>query len=124
MNNGSARVVTPLFELELHESTHAQAPLPQTAAAKISVGMRPEHILITPNPPANMLSFKARVLLREDLGGEEIVYLDAGGMQLATVLRSDESLALHIHLDDIITASIDPQNVVVYADDQYVGRAG
>ncbi len=115
---------TSLFESPLHQSSHAQIPLDQATRLPISVGVRPEHIMIDPNPPKGALVFEAKVLLREDLGGEEIVYLDAGGQQLTTVLRSDNEIALHISIDETVTAYVLPEQVVVYADGKYIGRAG
>lgn len=122
--DGQHWLSTSLFESPLHWSGHAQIPLEAATRLPISIGVRPEHIMIDPNPPTGALVFTAKVLLREDLGGEEIVYLDAGGQQLTTVLRSDNEIALHIDIDETVTAYILPEQVVVYADGKYVGRAG
>ncbi|BCX04197.1 MAG: ABC transporter ATP-binding protein [Candidatus Roseilinea sp.] len=122
--DGQHWLSTSLFESPLHQSSHAQVALEQAIGLPISVGVRPEHIVIDSNPPDGALTFKAKVLLREDLGGEEIVYLDTGGQQLTTVLRSDNEIALHINIDEMVTAYIRPEHVVVYAGGKYVGRAG
>jgi ABC-type sugar transport system ATPase subunit len=92
------------------------------ATGAVSVGIRPEHIVLG-NPPADALAFKAKVLLREDLGGEEIVYLDAGGTQLTTVLRNDHDQASHIDIDQVVTAFVRKADLAVYANNEYVGRA-
>jgi ABC-type sugar transport system ATPase subunit len=86
--------------------------------------VRPEHVVLGAAPANGAFEFEAKVLLREDLGGEEIVYLEAGGQQLATLLRSDDEQALDIHIDQTVTAHIHPEQAVVYADGKYVGRAG
>lgn len=122
--DGAWWLKTPLFELPLHQSSHAQMPLDRASQAEISVGIRPEHIVISPHPPTGAIPFQAKVLLREDLGGEEIVYLDTGGRQLTTVLRSDDENALHINIDEMVVAYTQPGTIVVYADGQYIGRAG
>jgi ABC-type sugar transport system ATPase subunit len=124
MRDGRYWLSTPLFESPLHQSTHAAVALEQAARSDVSVGVRPEHIIIDPNPPTGTLLFQAKVLLREDLGGEEIVYLDAGGQQITTVLRSDDANAAHVEIDQHVIAYAKPEEVVVYADGQYVGRAG
>ena len=114
--NGQVHLSTPLFEANVSQAN------PSKANADVTVGIRPEHIVIG-NPPAGALPFKAKVLLREDLGGEEIVYLDANGTLLTTMLRNDDENALHIEIDQTVTAYTHPQDVVVYADSVYVGRA-
>jgi ABC-type sugar transport system ATPase subunit len=125
--DGGYWLSTPLFESALQHSANARVPLEQAVALPISVGVRPEHVVLGAAPAngANgAFEFEAKVLLREDLGGEEIVYLEAGGQQLATVLRSDDEQALDIHIDQTVTAHIHPERAVVYADGRYVGRAG
>ena len=61
----------------------------QWAGREVTVGLRPESIKLgdAPGPSLSGLSVPVRVLLREDLGGEEIVYLEAAGRQLTTVVR-------------------------------------
>lgn len=122
--DGEYWLSTPLFESPLRQSNHTQLALDNAVNARISVGVRPEHIVIDPHPPAGAIPFKAKVLLREDLGGEEIVYLDADGLLLTTVLRSDDENALHINIDETVTAYALPEQMVAYADGKYVGRAG
>ena len=113
--DGHMRLVTPLFESAINQSTQV------TSSADVSVGIRPEHIVIG-EPPTGALAFQAKVLLREDLGGEEIIYLDANGLQLTTMLRNDDSTQ-HINLDQIVTAYLHPQDAVIFVDGKYVGRA-
>ena len=61
------------------------------------------------------------MLLREDLGGEEIVYLDVAGHQLTTVLRSDDESQAHVNIDQLVTYWLRPTDLVVYVDGQRVG---
>ena len=117
------RLNTSLFGVVMHASRHMATPIEQALQSRhVSVGIRPEHIGIGA-PQAGSLTFQAKVLLREDLGGEEIIYLDANGMLLATVVNASETGALTVNIDQMVQASVMPQDVVVYADGRYVGRA-
>jgi ABC-type sugar transport system ATPase subunit len=84
------------------------------------VGFRPESIEISGDSREGMLSFPCRLALREDLGGEEIVYLESGGAMLTAVLRHEgnETLA------DLKQASIDPSNLIVFdrRDGRRIGK--
>jgi ABC-type sugar transport system ATPase subunit len=114
--DGRTYLHTPLFEAAVDQSN------PTATNGDVTVGIRPEHIVIG-NPPAGALHFQAKVLLREDLGGEEIIYLDANGQQLTTVLRSDDASTQHIDLDQTVTAYLHPQDAVVFEGGKYLGRA-
>ncbi len=84
------------------------APIELTAASDgpVVLGIRPEDLLLTPRLPASTwngngngngsgdparardtLRMAARVVLREDLGGEEIVYVETAGQTLTAVDR-------------------------------------
>ena len=112
--NGSVAIETPLFTLPTTANLAA-------GSQNISVGVRPEHINLAVDAPTNAISGQARVLLREDLGGEEIVYLDANGYQLTTVLRSDDASQAHVNIDEMVTYWMRPEDLVVYADGKRVG---
>jgi ABC-type sugar transport system ATPase subunit len=117
------RLNTALFGATVQASAHAAMPAEKAiSSTHVSVGIRPEHILIG-DAPAGHLAFDAKVLLREDLGGEEIIYLDANGLQLTTVVSANDAHALDINIDQKIRAHAAPQNVAVFAEDKYVGRA-
>jgi ABC-type sugar transport system ATPase subunit len=117
--DGGTYLHTPLFEAAVDQSIPTA---PAAINGDVTVGIRPEHIVIG-NPPTGTLHFQAKVLLREDLGGEEIIYLDANGQQLTTVLRSDDANTQHIDLDQTITAYLHPRDAVVFVDGKYLGRA-
>ena len=70
------------------------------------------------------LTTTARVLLREDLGGEEIIYLEAAGAALATVIRSDDHDRQRVEIDQIVTIGVRPQDMVIFAGGRRIGRAG
>jgi hypothetical protein len=52
--------------------------------------------------------------LREDLGGEEIVYLEVNGTPITTVIRHD---AHAIPTEDQTTISLDPKDLALFAPD-------
>jgi ABC-type sugar transport system ATPase subunit len=117
------RLNSPLFGAIVQAAQTSQIPVERALQSRnISVGIRPEHIMIGAPTPGS-LSFQAKVLLREDLGGEEIVYLDANGLQLATVVSANDSHALSIDIDQMVHAYVEPKHVTVFAEDVYVGRA-
>lgn len=105
-------VETPLFTLPLTSKI--------TAGQRVTVGVRPEHINLAADAPANAITGRAKVLLREDLGGEEIVYLDVDGRQLTTVLRSDDESQAHVNIDQMVTYWMKPEDLVVYVDGQRI----
>lgn len=92
------------------------------AGGEVVIGVRPEHIRIGENLGAGFLQTTAKVLLREDLGGEEITYLDAAGTPLTTVIRSDDQEQQHVEIDQIVTIGVRPSDLVVFAAGQRIGR--
>jgi len=125
-------IKTELFSVQLDflsEETNGQAlPEPsQLDNQPIKVGVRPEHIVLGDDPPPGALTHKATVLLREDLGGEEIVYLEAGETNLTAVLTGEsvnEMLLAQLDLDQTVMVSIDPSDLVIYTDSQRIGKGG
>ena len=121
-NGDGLRIKTALFESDVsYYSAQASMSVDKALLGNAAVGVRPEHIVIG-NPTPGSLSFSAKVLLRENLGGEEIVYLDATGQSLTTVLRSADADSTQIDIDQHVTAYVRPSDVVVYVDSVYVGR--
>ncbi|MEM7126377.1 MAG: ABC transporter ATP-binding protein [Chloroflexota bacterium] len=112
--NGSA-VETAIFNTNVPASSNGAID------GEISIGIRPEHINLTTSIPDNVLTSQAKVLLREDLGGEEIVYLDVDGTQLTTVLRSDDQSQEHVEIDQDVTFWVRPDELVIFAGGERVG---
>ena len=110
--DGNVVVETPLFTVPVSGNL--------SAGQSVAIGIRPEHINLAATAPANAIAGRAKVLLREDLGGEEIVYLDAEGRQLTTVLRSDDESQAHVNIDQMVTYWMVPEDLVVYVDGQRV----
>lgn len=110
---GNRQIIeTPAFRAGF--SGQPNGPTPQ-----VQIGVRPEQIRIGTAPGG--LTCQARVLLREDLGGEEILYLDAQGVQLTTVLRSDDQTQQHVDIDQSITISMQPQQLIVFQQGRRIG---
>jgi ABC-type sugar transport system ATPase subunit len=107
---GGLWCVTDLFEFPVHVGDSA------TEGAQVRVGIRPESVALESgvNPNGRRLHAPARILLREDLGGEEIIYLDVNGTPLTTVLRHD---AQEIPTEDHTTISLDPKDLALFAPD-------
>lgn len=91
---------------------------------EVAVGIRPEHVRLGDNLGVEYLTTTARVFLREDLGGEEIIYLDAAGAPLATVIRSDDQDRQRVEIDQTVTIGVRPQDMIIFADGRRVGRGG
>ena len=100
----------------------AEDSLPVPAGAKIEIGLRPENVRLGGSPDQTSLTVQAKVLLREDLGGDEFVYMDVNGTQLVTVLRSDEAAQRHVEIDQMVTISMRPADLVIFADGRRVGH--
>ncbi len=99
-HNGETLLETPLFE----------APVDLTAPidGQVVVGIRPEKVRVTlGSVDGSGFALPARILLREDLGGEEIVYLETGGQTLTSVDRHTlahtdvTDVTVHIHPSDL-----------------------
>ena len=117
------QVKTELFETNAALNRNGTGPAHLTGSEEITVGIRPEHIMIGANQvPAGALKYTAQVFLREDLGGEEIVYLDVEGLQLVTVLRASGEVDIDLDLDEQIQIWINPSDLIIFADGKQVGR--
>lgn len=83
-----------------------------SAPAEVQIAVRPQDIKI--NPPANaaLKTFPADIVLVEDLGGEMVVYLEAAGLALASVVRHSDASDL---VEGHTTAAIDPTRLFLYA---------
>lgn len=88
------------------------------------VGVRPEHVLIGSNGVADAQTCTAQVVLREDLGGEEIVYFDANGTALVTLVRHGATDHLPVQAGESVPLAIHPADLVLFAPDngQRVGK--
>lgn len=90
-----------------------------TASREVYVGLRPERIHLSHRvgdvgDDEGPLHTAAEVILREDLGGEDIVYLQAQGVSLTMVDR-DHHRGDDLHAD--VTLSIFPHHLTIFAAD-------
>lgn len=85
-------------------------PTHQDEDREVRVGIRPEHIVLGEGNEDD-LCLSASVALREDLGGEEIVYLDIDGEVLTMMawhhqelagLEIGKRVAIHVRKDNIV----------------------
>ncbi|HEU0114741.1 MAG TPA: ABC transporter ATP-binding protein, partial [Thermomicrobiales bacterium] len=82
------------------------------------VGVRPEALALHAagdggrNGRGDQIGFEARVVLREDLGGEEIVYLDANGAALTSIDRLHQRFA---DIDGRLTVTIQPSDLLLFS---------
>ena len=96
------------------------------ASGDVIVGLRPERVHLSHRNGSPVgdsdgsITFPATVTLREDLGGEDIVYLDASGIPLAMVDRDHDRST---DLGDAVTVSIAPSQLTLF-DAQTGSRIG
>jgi ABC-type sugar transport system ATPase subunit len=107
---GGLWCVTDLFEFPVQVGDSAKE------GTEVRVGIRPESVALEAGvkPNGRRLHVQATILLREDLGGEEIIYLEVNGTPLTTVLRHD---AQAISADDQTMISLDPNDLALFAPD-------
>lgn len=126
--SGSLHCRTLLFDVPV-ELDHA--PTDNVITDDVVVGIRPEDLLLGSglDPSAHddrladgWLHFDARVMLREDLGGEELVYLDASGTALTTVVRDHGDLREDVDLDQLTTVAVRPETMLLFSADRATTR--
>ncbi|HET7093755.1 MAG TPA: TOBE domain-containing protein, partial [Thermomicrobiales bacterium] len=96
------------------------APVDLAAAAsdRVVVGVRPESLALHAagdrggNGHGDEIGFEARVVLREDLGGEEIVYLDVDGASLTSIDRLHRRFA---DIDGRLAVTIRPRDLLLFS---------
>ena len=112
---GTWRCLTSLGDFAL-EPAASSGTLPDpgwTPGQAVTIAVRPEHLVVSPEPrspvttQAGHLTFTATETLREDLGAEQLLYLDAHGLPLVTCWsgplaspaseRSGATLTVHVH---------------------------
>jgi ABC-type sugar transport system ATPase subunit len=92
---------------------------------RVSIGVRPESIALgEPTAAIGLLQTEGTVLLREDLGGEEIVYLDCGEVSLTTIVRHADQEAGIPAMGERTTICLRPDDLVLFStgDGRRLGR--
>jgi ABC-type sugar transport system ATPase subunit len=110
--NGEVWCATSLFIFQT-----AISPTAPNVPEQVVVGVRAERLHLShrrqegSHSHERSLSFPATVMLREDLGGEDIVYLDANGVSLTMVdrdhYRGDD-------LDEQVTITVYPYHLALF----------
>ncbi|MFW6139495.1 MAG: ATP-binding cassette domain-containing protein, partial [Spirochaetota bacterium] len=89
---------------------------------KVRVGIRPQKIQPFHNIKKGV-SFTARIVLREDLGGESVVHLEAEQTSLLSVLRQED---VHLLTKDEMDFRISPASILIFSseDGQRIAQGG
>ncbi len=89
-------------------------PVAGTAAADeqaVTVAIRPQDLVMNPEKTNGYKSIQAKIMLKEDLGGELVLDLDAGGTPLVAVVRQDDAHRLG---EDAVNIGVSPSGMIVY----------
>jgi ABC-type sugar transport system ATPase subunit len=108
---------TGVFELPVSMAPSTGLP---AEIDDVRVVIRPEDIHLNPDQDG-MLKCQAQVVLREDLGGEVIVYLEVNKIPLVTVISHAED---HLISNDRVTVGVNPSKVVIFESEtgQRIGQ--
>ena len=108
---GKLWCTTKLFEFPVQMLPAAP---PVAGSQEVSVAVRAQDVRLDPEEANGLLTLKAQVTLKEDLGGEMVVHLSANDTPLVAVVRQDE---IHRLTADAVTIGVAPSAVVLYAGD-------
>ena len=116
--NGQVWCKTDLFEFPVQM---IQPPRSSAKQQNLIVAVRPQELRLDPEQMNGLRTFRAQVVLQEDLGGELVVHLDANGTPLVAVMRHDD---VHLLADGAVTVGVPSSAMVLYAADggQRMGR--
>ncbi len=84
--------------------------------------VRPEHIDLAVGEGTRPIGGQATVMLREDLGAEEIVYLQSEGVNLVALVRADAADLESLQLGKSVNFGIAAESVLLFADGHRVGH--
>lgn len=77
----------------------------------VTVAIRPQNLILNPETLDGTCNVNAQVVLKEDLGGELVVDLDAGGTPLRALVRQDD---VHRLGEGPVRVGIAPASMIVY----------
>ncbi len=89
---------------------------------EITAMVRPEHIELSIVQGSRPLGGEATVMLREDLGAEEIVYLETEGVSFTALIRADAADLEALELGKSVNFGIAAESVLLFADGHRVGH--
>lgn len=95
---------------------------PIASGQEIVAMVRPEHIDLSVPEGSRPLGGQATVMLREDLGAEEIVYLRADDVDLTALVRADAADLHALELGNSVSFGIAAESVLLFADGHRVGH--
>ncbi len=87
---------------------------------EVTVAIRPQDLLLNPEKMDGLKSLQAKILLKEDLGAELVVDLEAAGSPLVAVVRQDQA---HRMGEDAVSLGVFPSAMILY-DGQQGQRLG
>lgn len=103
---------TNLFEFPVQMIQPGSVPL---EPRKVTVAVRAQDLKLDKGKMESSLTCRAQVVLKEDLGGELVVHLDAGGTPLVAVVCHHDVSVL---ADDVVTIGVRPSAMVLFAPDE------
>jgi ABC-type sugar transport system ATPase subunit len=112
--NGGSTCHTPLFTFPVQTDGRA-------SGEAVQVAVRPQDVHVNPTN-TTLLTCPANITLVEDLGGEQVVYLEAGGVPLVAVVRHDEADLT----EGEATIGVHPSAISLYASatGERIGQGG
>ncbi|MEN8113377.1 MAG: ABC transporter ATP-binding protein [Actinomycetota bacterium] len=84
--------------------------------------VRPEHVELRPEQGRVAVGGHATVMLREDLGAEEIVYLEIDGHQLTSLVRADSADLEALTLGETVEFGIPAEAIVIFSGGRRTGQ--
>ena len=78
----------------------------------ISVGIRPEHMLLVTSNDKNV--FKGKIVYRENLGSDIFLHLTVNEGEQKIIVRSEPSMVMHSAVGDSVMIGWDEQKVMVF----------
>lgn len=91
-------------------------------ASTIAALVRPERVGLRSAPNGNSVDGEATVMLREDLGAEEIVYLESKGHRFTSLVRADSADLAELTLGAKVQFTIPADAIVLFADGLRAGK--
>lgn len=82
-----------------------------TSVKDVWVAVRPQDIKLNLEQTSGQITQQAQIVLQEDLGGEQVVYLETNGLSLVSVIPYDDMQQVS---NGQVTISIQPDTLILY----------
>ncbi|MCP3995563.1 MAG: ABC transporter ATP-binding protein [bacterium] len=115
-------------EVTAEQLSSAWGSVPVVLDEKIESGheivamVRPEHVELSAAQGSQPIGGEATVTLREDLGAEEIVYLESNGSSFIALVRADAADLEALELGKTVNFGVAAESVLLFADGHRVGH--